>query len=146
MANLINPITGNPITGNPLTSNKQIKDSNIVSPPDTIKINPITGEPITNTVSYGTFTSKASDVTLFNIPDLESFTSRDIAVNKNTVPFINEWRAEKQSIGDQWGNAAAKTLGLAVTTFAETFTDIFVGIPTAMSEGKISGIYDNPVS
>ena len=35
---------------------------------------------------------------------------------------------------------------LAATTFAETFTDIFIGIPTALTEGRFSGIYDNAYS
>ncbi len=51
-----------------------------------------------------------------------------------------------QSNLSKWANGITKGLGTAVTTFAEPFVDILVGIPTSIVTGKFSGFYNNAAS
>lgn len=57
-----------------------------------------------------------------------------------------EFRAQNQGAIDKWSFGLAKMVGVAATTFAETFSAFTVGIPTAIEKRSWSGIYDNQAS
>jgi hypothetical protein len=74
---------------------------------------------------------------------------RDSKYLRGTYYFgddLNEIKAQSQNAFDKFGNDLVKLGALTGTTFAETFTDLFVGIPTAISRGEFSGVYDNAAS
>ena len=59
---------------------------------------------------------------------------------------INDLRYSQQDSGAVLANGAIKMLGLAGTTFLSSFGNLVVGIPTAIGEGRFSGLWDNPFS
>lgn len=79
----------------------------------------------------------------------ENLTGEEVLHNSqgiNPYETIQEHRGQEQPWYDKFGNASVKMGLTTVTTFAESFTDLFVGIPTAIAEGRFSGIYDNAAS
>lgn len=59
---------------------------------------------------------------------------------------MNEARYENQSTLDAMGNALAKMLGTAATTVVSGIGGAIAGIPTAISEGRWSGLWDNDLT
>ena len=59
---------------------------------------------------------------------------------------MNEARYENQSTLDAMGNAIAKMLGTAATTVVSGIGGAIAGIPTAISEGRWSGLWDNDLT
>ena len=59
---------------------------------------------------------------------------------------MNETRYENQSTLDAMGNAIAKMLGTAATTVVSGIGGAIAGIPTAISEGRWSGLWDNDLT
>jgi len=59
---------------------------------------------------------------------------------------INEILAYSQSRADKLANGIVKLAGVAGTTFAESFSSIFHGIPSAVVHGDISKVWDNELS
>lgn len=62
------------------------------------------------------------------------------------VDNLNESRYENQSTADAMGNAIAKMLGTAATTLVSSIGGAIAGIPTAISEGRWSGLWDNDLT
>lgn len=63
-----------------------------------------------------------------------------------STDYLEEQRYENQSNLDAMGNALAKMLGTAATTIASGLGNIIVGIPTAINEGRWSGLWDNELT
>lgn len=63
-----------------------------------------------------------------------------------SIDYLNEQRYENQSTIDAMGNSLAKMLGTAATTIASSLGNIVVGIPTAIKEGRWSGLWDNELT
>lgn len=59
---------------------------------------------------------------------------------------MNEARYENQSTLDAMGNAIAKMLGTAATTVVSGIGGAIAGIPTAISEKRWSGLWDNDLT
>lgn len=59
---------------------------------------------------------------------------------------LNEVRFNNQSTLDAMGNAIVKMLGTAATTLVSSIAGPIVGIPTAISEGRWSGLWDNELT
>lgn len=59
---------------------------------------------------------------------------------------VNEIRYENQPWYDTLANGVVKMLGTAGTTFLSSLVGIPVGIGTAISEGRMSGLWDNSVT
>lgn len=59
---------------------------------------------------------------------------------------MNEARYKNQSTLDAIGNAIAKMLGTAATTVVSGLGGALVGIPTAINEGRWSGLWDNSLT
>lgn len=59
---------------------------------------------------------------------------------------LNESRYNNQSTLDAMGNAIVKMLGTAATTLVSSIAGPIVGIPTAIREGRWSGLWDNELT
>ena len=59
---------------------------------------------------------------------------------------LNDYRYSEQSWVDVLANGAMKLLGTGATTFLSSFGNLAVGVPTALTEGRFSGLWDNAFS
>lgn len=67
-------------------------------------------------------------------------------ISQDELENISEYRASEQAWYDQLANGVGKAVVLAGTTFLDSTVGTIVGATSAVAEGKLSNLWDNPIS
>jgi len=70
----------------------------------------------------------------------------DVLTTPTSFEELNQSRYENQSAWDVAANGIAKAAGRAATSFISGVVGSVAGIGTALVEGRVSGLWDNPLS